>query len=141
VDVFVQKIAPDAMLPSYAKPLDAGLDLRSSEDAVIKPLERKLISTGIAVALPTNFVGLIWDRSGNSVRHGVHCMAGVIDAGYRGEIKVLMINLGNADFEVKKNDRIAQLLIQPVLQGDLRVVDKLDETHRGDTGFGSSGRN
>ncbi len=141
MDVFVQKIAQDIDLPSYAKPSDAGLDLRSSENVTILPQERKVVATGIALAIPDNFVGLVWDRSGNAAKFGIHCLGGVIDAGYRGEIKVIMINLGNAPFEIKKNDRIAQLLIQPAVQAKLTIVEKLDESHRGATGFGSSGKN
>jgi len=140
VDVSVLRLDPTVELPSYSKPLDAGLDLRSAEDTVIKPGERKLVRTGISLALPENFVSLIWDRSGNAFNHGITCLGGVIDAGYRGEYKVIMVNLGSTDFAIKKNDRIAQLLIQPVVRVNLKLVETLDETHRGAGGFGSTGK-
>ncbi|MDO8624971.1 MAG: dUTP diphosphatase [Candidatus Diapherotrites archaeon] len=140
MDVFVQKLAKDVELPCYAKPDDAGLDLRSAEDLILKPNERRLVSTGIAIAIPSGFVGLIWDRSSVAHAHGVTCLGGVIDAGYRGEIKIVMINLGNADFSIQKNDRVAQLLIQPIVRGNLKIVETLSDTDRASGGFGSTGK-
>jgi dUTP pyrophosphatase len=140
VDVLVQRVVSDIELPHYAKVGDAGLDLRSAENLILKSGERRAVSTGIAFAIPDGFVGLIWDRSSVAAKHGVHCLGGVIDSGYRGEVKIVMVNLGDADFEIKKNDRIAQLLIQPMVRANLRETEKLDETDRGMGGFGSTGK-
>lgn len=138
MELKIQRIA-EVDLPNYAKPSDAALDLRSAADAVLKPGERKVIPTGLKMAIPENHVGLIWDRSGLAAKNGLHCLAGVIDAGYRGEIGVVLLNTGSDEFKIEKNMRIAQILIQPVVQAKISEVNELDETHRGSTGFGSSG--
>jgi dUTP pyrophosphatase len=133
-------------LPSYASAGAAGLDLRAAtgEDEVVwlKPLERRAIGTGLAIALPFGFEAQVRPRSGLAVDHGVTCLnsPGTIDSDYRGEIKVILINLGAVNFAVKRGDRIAQLVIMPVTQARLVEVASLDETARGAQGFGSSGR-
>ncbi len=135
----VKKLFPSATLPSYAHPHDAGLDLYSAETTTILPQERKLISTGIALAIPSGYVGLVWDKSGLATNHGLKTMAGVIDAGYRGEVKILIHNLSTQPYIVPAGTKIAQLLIQPVEQKQIVEVKELDETARGEQGFGSSG--
>lgn len=139
VKVQIQKIKDNAYIPQYAHEDDAGVDLYSTEDYLLKPGERVLVSTGVAMAIPKGHVGLIWDRSGLAAKHSMHVLAGVVDSGYRGEVKVVLINLGNGDFSVTKSMRIAQILIQPVISADIEEVDSLDETSRNQGGFGSTG--
>jgi len=107
----IKKIYTEAIVPFKSRKGDAGLDLSSLKNYSIKPSEKILIETGICLEIPDGFVGLIWDRSGLAVKHSLHCLAGVIDSNYRGEIKVVLINLGNKTYEIKKGDRVAQLLI------------------------------
>jgi len=135
----VKRIHPEARLPVYQHPSDAGLDLFSVVDAVLGAGELKAVPTGIQLAIPEGHVGLIWDKSGISL-HAVHRLAGVVDAGYRGEVKVVMINLGREPYAVKKGMKIAQLLIQPVAAAEVTEEADLDDTSRGEGGFGSTGR-
>ena len=125
-------------LPRYQNKYDAGMDLPSREEVVLQPGEKKVIKTGIKLAIPPNYVGLIWDRSGLAAKHGLTTMAGVIDSGYRGEVGVVLINHGNDPFTIEKGMRIAQILFQPVILADIEEVEELDETNRG-LGFGSTG--
>jgi len=134
-----KKSQRDARLPSYGNIGDAGLDLFSSVDCEVKRGEIKSIPTGIKLAVPEGYVGLIWDKSGLSLR-GIHRMAGVVDSGYRGEVKVVIVNIGKKKFIVKKGMKIAQLLIQPVVEAKVEEVEELDETLRGEKGFGSTGK-
>jgi dUTP pyrophosphatase len=134
----IQKIT-DVELPSYAHKGDAAFDLRSSETKIINPKEKEIIKTGIKMAIPEGYVGLIWDRSGLAAKHAIHCLAGVIDSGYRGEIGVVLINLGKEPIEITKNMRIAQMLIQPTITANIQEVTTLDETKRNEGGFGSTG--
>jgi len=129
-------------LPSYATSGSAGLDLRSAEALTIKPNARALVHTGIAIALPEDYEAQVRPRSGLAVKHGVTVLnaPGTIDADYRGEIKVPLINLGDEDFQIAKGDRIAQMVITPVAQVQLIEVTSLGETARGTAGFGSSGK-
>lgn len=129
----------DAKLPNYAHHGDAGLDLYSAEDCRLKPMEIRAIATGIKAEIPEGYAGLVWDKSGIAL-HGMHAMAGVIDSTYRGEIKCVMMNIGKADFDIKKNTKIAQMLIQPVVHAEIEAVDKVNDTKRGLNGFGSTGR-
>ena len=135
----VRKIHPEARLPLYQHPGDAGLDLFSAVDEVLGVGELKAVPTGIQMAIPDGHVGLIWDKSGISLQ-GVHRLAGVVDAGYRGEVKVVMINLAKLPFAIKKGMKIAQLLIQPVVAAEVTETADLDDTSRGGGGFGSTGR-
>ena len=137
--ILVQKLHPQAILPKYIRPQDAAMDLYSCEELIIPPQQRVLVPTGIAMAIPTGFVGLIWDRSGMAAHHGIKSMGGVIDANYRGEIKVILHNLTDQPFTIEKGMRIAQMLIQEVHQKEIIEVQELDETVRGSGGFGSSG--
>lgn len=129
-------------LPHRAHPTDAGIDIRSTESVTIAPGERVLVGTGIAVAIPAGYVGLIHPRSGLALKHGLSIVntPGTIDADYRGEIKVCLVNLDSrTPIEIQRNDRIAQLVIQKVELCDLVEVDDLDETVRGASGYGSTG--
>lgn len=124
--------------PSYALGNAAGIDLPCRIDTTILAQGRATLPTGIAVAIPSGHVGLIWDRSGLASRQGLHCLAGVIDQDYRGEIRVVIVNLGNEPYSIKKGDRIAQLLIQPITRCTLIHSEQLDQTSRGERGFGST---
>lgn len=139
VNVLVKKIHEDAVAPSYAHEGDAGMDLFSKEEIVLKPGERKVIGTGIAMAIPIGHVGLIWDKSGLAAKYGLKTMAGVVDSGYRGEVGVVLHNLSDKEYLVEKNSKIAQMLIQPVHSNQVIEVEDLDETARGDGGWGSTG--
>ena len=135
-----KKMDSNAKLPSYANPGDAGMDFYSAENYVLRPNERKTVKTGIAMAIPVGYVGLIWDKSGLASKKGIKTMAGVVDSGYRGEVQIVLHNLGNEDFVVEKDMKIAQMLIQPIHQPRLEEVAELDETKRGEGGFGSTGK-
>lgn len=129
-------------VPAYAYPGDAGLDLRSVENVVLAPFERKAISCGIAVAIPRGYAGFVLPRSGLAAKHGISIVnaPGLIDSDYRGELKVILVNLDpNDSFSVSKGDRIAQIVFLEVPTVSLKEVEKLSETDRGACGFGSSG--
>lgn len=129
-------------MPVYAHSGDAGCDLRSSHAAIIEPGERLTVSTGISIAIPAGYVGLVHSRSGLAANHGVVVLnsPGTVDAGYRGEIRVTLLNTDKSKaFEVQPGDRIAQLLVQRVERAHFVEVDILPETERGQQGFGSTG--
>jgi dUTP pyrophosphatase len=134
----VERIHAAAKLPSYGHAGDAGLDLFSCLDLILAPGEVRAVPTGIRMAIPPGHVGLVWDKSGISLK-GVHRLAGVVDAGYRGEVKVVMINLGPAPYEITAGMKIAQMLIQPVNGVSVEESTGLDDTPRGAGGFGSTG--
>ena len=138
MELKVKRIHPDAKLPVYGHPGDAGLDLFSVADRELAPGEVFAVPTGVQIAVPPGHVGLVWDKSGISLK-GVHRLAGVIDAGYRGEIQVVMINLGGTPFAIRKGMKIAQMLVQPVTSVTVIESDALDDTSRGEGGFGSTG--
>ena len=135
-----RKVKKQAILPKYAHSGDAGMDLYSLEDKILKSGERYNFSLGIAIEIPKNYVGLIWERSGLATREGVISLGGVIDCGYRGEIIVALWNLSRKTVKISQGERIAQLLIQPVIQAKIKQVKNLSETKRGANGFGSTGR-
>ena len=140
--VLVQQLDPDLPMPGYAHPGDAGADLHSREDVVLAPGERRLVPTGIALAIPEGHAGFVHPRSGLATRHGLGMVnaPGVIDAGYRGEVMVNLINHDpRQEIVLKRGDRIAQLVVQPVVSAAFVAVDELDETVRGQGGHGSSG--
>jgi dUTP pyrophosphatase len=139
VSVPIKKLVSDAKVPSYAHPGDAGLDLYSVEDTVIEVGEARMLRTGISMAIPEGFVGLIWSKSGLAAKHSVISIGGVVDSGYRGEITVVLKNLGTERFMVTKHMKIAQMLIQPVCKTDIVESDMLSETSRSNGGFGSTG--
>jgi len=139
MELKVKRISKEAKLPSYQHKGDAGLDIFAAMGCILGPGEAKAIPTGIKIAVPEGYVGLLWDKSGISLR-GIHRLAGVIDSGYRGEVKVVMVNLGKDLFRVEKGMKIAQLLIQPVTEVNVVETDELGETIRGEEGFGSTGK-
>jgi len=138
----IKRLTSTSKLPDKANLFDAGLDLYCDEKEVVTlaPGERKLFSTGIVMAIPKGYVGLIWPRSGHAVKKGIDTLAGVIDAPYRGEVKVLLINESNGYQTFAPGDKIAQIIIQEVPDFTPVEVDDLDNTTRGTDGFGSSGQ-
>lgn len=136
-----KKLVPEAVLPSYAHPGDAGMDLTSVEDVELPPGEIRLVKTGLAMALPSGTEAQVRPRSGLTAKYGVTVAntPGTIDEGYRGEIRVILVNLGKAPFRVEKGMRIAQMVIAPVLRVGVAEVTELSDTERGTGGFGSSG--
>jgi len=142
IKVPIKRLDPTVELPSYAYEGDAGLDLRASEDVTLQPFERRLISTGLAIAIPEGYAGFVQPRSGMALKRGLSMAntPGLIDAHYRGELKVVAINLDPKEaIHIERGERIAQLVIQQVPVVDLEEVDELDDTDRGAGGFGSSG--
>ena len=137
--VSVKKLDPTAVVPTKANNADAGYDLYALEDCEIGPHNQKLVKTGIAMAIPKGYVGLIWPRSGLAHKYGIDVFAGVIDAGYRGDIGVILYNSKLDHYKIKKGERIAQILFQKVEGFDLIEVETLDDSQRGEGGFGSSG--
>jgi dUTP pyrophosphatase len=140
--VLVRRLDPDLSLPSRARDDDAGLDLYAAEAATIEPGARTLVPTGIALAIPPGYAGFVLPRSGLALRQGVTLLntPGLIDAGYRGEVKVLLVNHDRAAATVARGDRIAQLVIQRVEPAQLIEVAELPSSERGAGGFGSTGR-
>jgi dUTP pyrophosphatase len=142
LDVLVTRLDPAIPLPGYARPGDAGADLFAAEDVDLAPGERALVGTGIAIALPEGYAGFVHPRSGLAAKHGVTLVnaPGTIDAGYRGEIKVILLNTDRArPVSLRRGDRIAQLVVQRVENVTFREVPALPESARGDNGFGSTG--
>ncbi len=140
VKLKIKRLHPEAVFPLYAKPGDAGLDLFVLEELELGPGERKSIPLGIAIEIPPNHVGLIWDKSGLSHKYGIKTFGGVIDSGYRGEIHVGVMNLSDKFFRFEKGHKIAQIIIQPVTRIELEEVESLTESERGKGGFGSTGK-
>lgn len=141
--VLVKRLDPDLALPAYARLGDAGLDLIAAEDVTLKPGDRAAIPTGIAVAIPDGYAGFVQPRSGRALSDGlgVANAPGLIDSGYRGEIKVIAINLNHsALIDVHRGEKIAQIVFQKVEAAELHVVDELPDSERGTGGFGSTGR-
>lgn len=142
IQVSIKRLDPSVELPSYAYTGDAGLDLRANETVDIPPFERVLIPTGLSIALPEGYAGFVQPRSGMALKRGLSIAntPGLIDAHYRGELKVIAINLdAHEAIHIERGERIAQLVIQEVPTVQLVEVDELDETDRGAGGFGSSG--
>ena len=139
----IRRLDPDLPLPSYARAGDAGLDLLAAEDVTLGPGERHAVSTGIAVAIPEGYAGFVHARSGRALREGLALAnaPGLIDSGYRGEIKVIVVNLDATEkIVIKRAEKIAQLVIQAVERADIEVVNELGGSERGEGGFGSTGR-
>ena len=136
-----RKVHPDAVLPAYAHPSDAGMDVRSVDDLTIAPGRRALVHTGLVMLLPPDYEAQVRPRSGLALKSGVTVLntPGTIDSGYRGEVGVILINLGDSEFQVRKGDKVAQLVIAPVTQPEIAETDAVDETDRGAGGFGSTG--
>jgi dUTP pyrophosphatase len=139
----IKRLDPELPLPGYARPDDAGLDLLAAESCVLKPGERAAVPTGIAVAIEPGYAGFVQPRSGRALKEGLGVVnaPGLVDAGYRGEIKVILVNLDPSDpIHIERGDKIAQLVIQPVATAQVVEVDDLPASERGEGGFGSSGR-
>jgi dUTP pyrophosphatase len=138
--ISVQLLDNNAKVPTKANINDAGFDLYSVLDTVIPPKQRKTVRTGIAIQMPEHFAGLIWPRSGLSVKHGIDVLAGVVDSGYRGEIMVCLYNTSDEVVGINTGDRIAQIIFQEVPRVSMEVHETLGSSQRGDNGFGSSGK-
>lgn len=134
-------VGDPALIPSYAQPGDAGADLRASEAGVIAAGQRALIGTGISIAIPNGYVGLVHPRSGLAAKFGITVLnaPGTVDAGYRGEVKVTLLNTSNEDWSYLAGDRIAQLVFQKFEVADFVQVSSLPDSDRGQSGFGSTG--
>jgi dUTP pyrophosphatase len=138
----IRRLDPGLPLPGYAHAGDAGMDLYAAEDVTLEPLQRALVSTGIAVAIPEGYAGFVQPRSGLAIKHGLSLVntPGLIDSHYRGEIKIIAVNLDpETPIAIRRGDKIAQFVIQSVVRADLVEVAELDETVRGEGGFGSTG--
>ena len=142
MDIDAVRLDRELPLPASAKPGDAGLDLRASEAVTLESGERRLVPTGLAVAIPEGHAGFVLPRSGLAMQKGVTVLnaPGLIDSGYRGELKVLLINHGADAAGIERGERIAQLVIQPTAQARLVEVERLPDSTRGEGGFGSTGR-
>ncbi|MEK7477740.1 MAG: dUTP diphosphatase [Patescibacteria group bacterium] len=136
----IQKIYPDVKLPSYAHPGDVGLDLFSREDYDLKPDERKIFDLGFKMEFENGYAAIVKDKSSLPKIAGIHTMGGVFDAGYRGEYNVNLINLGQETYHISAGDKIAQLVIYPVVIADLEEASELSSTSRGEGRFGSTGK-
>jgi dUTP pyrophosphatase len=142
VDIAAVRLDRGLPLPTFARPGDAGLDLRASEAVTLEPGERRLVPTGLAVAIPEGHAGFVLPRSGLAMQKGVTVLnsPGLIDSGYRGELKVLLINHGAEAVGIERGERIAQLVVQPVARARLVEEERLPDSARGEGGFGSTGR-
>jgi dUTP pyrophosphatase len=141
VELAIRRLRPDAVLPRHAYPGDAGLDLAACERVVLEPGDRATVATGLAVAIPPGYAGYVQPRSGLAAEHGITMVnaPGLVDSGYRGELRVVLLNTDrDRAFEVEPGMRIAQLVLLPVPPVELRVVDELPASERGERGFGSS---
>lgn len=141
LNIPVVRLTDTAVLPTYAHVGDAGMDLYADEDIMLGNETWNVVSTGVAMSIPEGYVGLIHPRSGMAAKHGITVLnaPGTIDAGYRGEIKVILLNGTDKDFVVRRGDRIAQLVVQEFVHGDIVEVSSLDDTERSTNGFGSTG--
>lgn len=136
----VKRLSETAVLPSYAHADDAGMDLFACAETVVPRGGRTLVGTGVAMEIPEGYVGLIWDKSGLSNNHGLKTLGGVVDAGYRGEVKVGLANISDEDYTIRAGEKIAQMLIQSVEHAIVEEVRELTDTLRGEGGFGSTGK-
>lgn len=140
MNIRIKKLS--AIIPNlhYAKHGDAGFDLYSREQVTVKAGEKATIATGIAMEIPLGYVGLVWDKSGLSTKHGLKTLGGVVDSGYRGEVVVGIINISKEEYVFEAGHKVAQMIIQKIEAASFEEVDELSDTERGDTGFGSSGK-
>jgi len=141
INVKIKKIKDNAIIPKYVHEGDSGVDLYSAEDYLLKPGERVLVSTGLKIAIPKGYEAQIRPKSGLALNNGVSIVntPGTIDAGYRGEIGIITINLGKENFKIEKGKKIAQMVFNKVEEAKFEEVEDLDNTKRGDGGFGSTG--
>lgn len=141
MEIKIKKMHADAKLPSYGHPGDAGLDLYSREETlVVNPGERKLFSVGFALEFPHGYMAIVKDKSSLSVKNGLHAIGGIFDAGFRGEYNVCLANLSNESTTIEKGQKVAQLLIVPVIEATLTEVEELGDSSRGLGQFGSTGK-
>lgn len=136
----IKKLDSKAKLPSYSHPGDAGMDLFSLENTLVKAGQRLAVKTGIAMEIPEGFVGLVWDKSGVAIKGGIKTLGGVIDSGYRGEILIGVLNTSDKDYVFEAGHKIAQMLIQKIENMEIVETDLLSDTQRGSGGFGSTGK-
>lgn len=143
VKIKIQKIKDNAILPNYAHEGDAGVDLYSTENYLLKPGERVLVSTGIKIAVPRGYEAQIRPKSGLALNNGLSVLntPGTVDSGYRGEVGVIAVNLGKVDYKIEKGKKIAQMVINKVEEAEFEEVKELDQTKRKEGGFGSTGLN
>lgn len=139
IKIKVKKFHPEAKIPSYAHQGDAGMDLYSVEDLIIKAGERKIVHTGIGMEYPEGYCTLIWDKSGMAGNSGIKVMGGVFEPVYKGEYKIILLNTTKQEFHIKKGQKIAQILVQPIIKAEIQEVQELTESTRGEKGFGSTG--
>jgi dUTP pyrophosphatase len=138
IKVKIKKLHPDAKVPILGSVNAAGFDIYSVEERTLQPGERHAFETGISIEVPEGHVTLFWDRSGMGFK-GIHRFAGVIDSDYRGELKIILFNSTKEPFKIEKGDRIVQAIIQEYLTPDFEVTEELEDSHRGEGGFGSTG--
>ncbi|HNV96813.1 MAG TPA: dUTP diphosphatase [bacterium] len=140
INVKIKKLYDDVIIPSYALYGDAGLDVFSREDVIIEPMERYIFHAGFALEIPEGYCALIWDKGGISMKRGLKVMGGVFEYTYRGEYTICLLNTGKEAQEFKKGDKIAQILIQPIIKANIVEVEDLSETERGAGKWGSTGK-
>ncbi len=138
--VKAKKVNLDSILPSYAHPGDAGMDMYTGESLTLAPGQTGKVKTGVCLEIPDGHVGLIWDKSGLSINHGIKTLGGVIDSGYRGEVMIGVVNLGKESYTFEKGHKVAQMLIQKVERVEVVESVELSDTSRGIDGFGSTGK-
>ncbi len=136
----IQKLDPRAVILSHAHEGDAGMDLCALDQVLLPAHKRALVGTGLAMEIPLGYVGLVWGKSGLATKHGVAILAGVVDAGYRGEIMVALLNTSDEDYVIEAGHKIAQMLIQKIEHPEIVEVSELSSTTRGEQGFGSTGK-
>jgi dUTP pyrophosphatase len=140
VRIKIERLEKDLPLPSYAYAGDAAFDLFAAVETKLQPQEFVAIPTGLKMEIPDGYVGLIWDKSGIAIKKGLKTLGGVVDSGYRGELRIGIINLSKEVYLFSKGDRIAQMIIQKKEEVDIEEVESVSDSHRGDRGFGSSGK-
>ena len=137
--ILIKKLNPEAILPKFSQKGDVGMDLFSVEDLILTPGEKVSCKTGIAIKIPESYAALIWDKSGPSHKFGIKTLGGVFDSNYTGEYLIGLINLGKKNFEIKKGQKIAQVIFQKIENPEIEEVTQLPETNRKDGSFGSTG--
>ena len=137
--ISAKKLYPDAQLPQMIKAGDAAMDFYSYKDCEIKPGEKTIVETGVAIAIPRGYWGNVRDRSGLAAKHAIHTLGGVFDSNYRGEVQIIIINLGKEIYNIKKGDRICQMIVEKHEDLEVEEVAELDQTNRGESRFASSG--
>lgn len=140
MEIKIKQLSKKAIPPKYAHSGDAGIDFFTVDSKTLKPGQWHAFSTGIAMEIPAGFAGLVWDKSGLSSKFGLHVLAGVIDSSFRGEVKIVIYNLGSHNYQFKAGDKVAQMLIQPFITAKTKLVKNLSNSARGQGGFGSTGR-